>query len=108
MRLGTQTVTRKRAGATTDGYGNEVPDWGTTDDLPIAGCSVQPGGGSEFYDDRTATTIMWTVFSPVADVVDTDRIAYNGTDYEIDGAIGDWRVGTRLDHLEIRLKKVGG
>ena len=110
MNLGTQTITRKRStGTTSAGHGNTVPDWTDPARATIPGCSVQPGGGSEFTDRREAITTLYTVWAPItADVVDTDRVAYAGTDYDVDGAIERWEVGTPLDHLVIRLKNVSG
>lgn len=110
MRLGTQTVTRKgRPGASTgdDEYGNPIPGLPGAD-LPVTGCSVQPGAGSEFTDRRDALTTLFTVWAPVADVTETDVVNYAGTDYAVDGQIERWNVGTRLDHLVIRLKAVTG
>ncbi|HET8768684.1 MAG TPA: hypothetical protein VFM86_15265, partial [Pedococcus sp.] len=72
MRLGSQTIVRKRAGASggEDDYGNPIP--GAPGSLPIPGCSVQPGGGSELDDRREATTTLYTVWAPAdADVVET-------------------------------------
>ncbi|GAB3889503.1 hypothetical protein [Terrabacter terrigena] len=110
MNLGAQTITRKRStGTATAGHGNTVPDWTEPDAKPIPGCSVQPGGGSEFADRREAITTLYTVWAPIsADVLDSDRVEFAGTDYEIDGAIERWEVGTPLDHLVIRLKNVAG
>lgn len=109
MRLGRQSVTRKRAGTSTDDYGNTVLDWdGATTDVAITGCSVQPGSGSEFELDREASTVVYTVWAPAAsDVVETDRVTYAGTDYDVQ-AVERWQVGSPLDHLVIRLQKVTG
>lgn len=109
MNLGTQTVTRKRAAATADDYGNDVLDWSSaTTDATITGCSVQPGAGTEFQTDREASTVVYTVWAPLgADVTPTDRIAYAGNDYGIE-SIERWEVGTPLDHLVIRLEAVNG
>jgi hypothetical protein len=111
VNLGTQTITRRRATSTASaGYGNTVPDWASgVDELTVPGCSVQPGGGSEFVDNREAITTLYTVWAPLsADVVDTDRVTFAGTEYDIDGPIERWEVGTPLDHLVIRLKAVNG
>jgi hypothetical protein len=111
MNLGTQTIIRKaRPSASTeeDEYGNPIPG-APGDDLPIPGCSVQPGAGVEVFDRRDALTTVYTVWAPItADVIDTDQIAYAGTVYDIDGPVQRWEVGTALDHLVIRLKAVSG
>ena len=43
----------------------------------------------------------------VADVVETDTVTYNGTDYAVDGQIERWRTGN-LPHDVVRLKAVAG
>jgi len=107
MRLGRQTITRRRAGSSTgeDDYGNPVP--GAPDELVIRGCSVQPGAGAEFVDRREAVTTLYTVWAPVAaDVIETDTILFEGVEYAVDGQVAKWAGGTRLDHKVIRLKAV--
>ena len=110
MRLGTQTIVRKgRPGESTgkDEFGNPIPG-APGADLPIAGCSVQPGAGPEFIDNRDAVEILYTAYCPLADVTELDQIEYAGTVYEVSGQIARWEVGTRLDHLAIPLKAVSG
>jgi len=108
---GVQTIRVLRAGASTeDEYHNEIPGTPTGTDVP--GCSVQPGPGTEYLLDRSATTTVWTVWAPLsADVRDDDSVEYpfgSGKVYEIDGAVERWEVGDPLDHLVIRLKKGQG
>jgi len=111
MRLGKQTIVRKgRPGESTaeDEFGNAAPG-ATGADLTITGCSVQPGAGPEMVLNRDALTTLFTVWAPIsADVVETDTVTYAGTDYAVDGQIERWAVGSRLDHLVIRLKAVTG
>lgn len=109
MRLGVQTIIRKRAGASTgvDQYGDPIK--GAASDLAISGCSVQPGGGSEFDDRREATTTLYTVWAPAnADVVETDLVNHEGIDYAVDGAIERWNANPRMAYKMIRLKAVAG
>lgn len=110
MNLGTQTVTLLRGGASggTDEYGNPIP--GDSDsEIVLTGCSVQPGGGSEFHDSREAITTLYTVWAPLTPTaMDTDRVRFNETVYELDGPVERWEVGTPLDHQVLRLKAVGG
>lgn len=109
MRLGSQTVTRLRGVDGTDEYHNTTVDWATPATLDIPGCSVQPFPGMQVVDQREAITTLFSVWAPVdADVVDTDRIRYAGTDYDIDGSVQRWEIGTLLDHLLIQLKAVAG
>jgi len=111
MNLVTQTIVRNGRPAESvgeDEYGNPAPgDPGS--DLPIRGCSVQPGAGSEFIDRRDAVTTLYTVWAPItADVTETDDVEYAGTVYAVDGQIEVWAIGTALDHKVIRLKAVTG
>lgn len=111
MKLGNQTIVRRgRAGSSTteDVYGNPIPG-APGPDLPIPGCSVQPGAGAEFIDRRDTIQTLFTVWAPeTADVVETDVIAFDGVDYAVDGQVERWNVGTRLDHKVIRLRAVNG
>lgn len=111
MNFGTQTITRKgRAGDSTtdDEYGNPIPG-AVGSDLPIPGCSVQPGAGVEVLDRRDALTTLFTVWAPItADVTETDDVEYAGTVYAVDGQVEVWAIGTALDHKVIRLKAVAG
>lgn len=109
MRLGVQTVIRKRAGSVTgtDQYGDPVV--GAPSTLPITGCSVQPGGGSELDDRRQSTTTLYSVWAPAdADVVETDLVTHEGVDYAVDGAIERWNANPRMAYKMIRLKAVTG
>jgi len=108
MRLGVQTVVRKRASVgPEDEYGN--PTAGTVSSLDIHGCSVQPGGGSELDDRRESTTTLYSVWAPAeADVVETDIITHEGVDYAVDGAIERWNANPRMAYKMIRLKAVSG
>src|SRR5689334_3053463 len=109
MRLGVQTVVRKRAGAVAgrDQYGDPIVS--APDELAIPGCSVQPGGGSEQYDRRDVTTTLYSVWAPAdADVVETDIVNHEGIDYAVDGAVERWNANPRMAYKMIRLKAVNG
>ena len=108
MRLGNQSVTVVRPGAPAeDEYHNEIP--GEASRHVIDGCSVQPGTGGVFLDRREATTTVYTVFAPKgADVRDTDRVEYAGVEYDVDGSVQRWDVGSALDHVVVPLKSVRG
>lgn len=109
MKLGTQTVTLIRGGASSgeDDYGNPIA--GANSELVLTGCSVQPGAGSEVFDRRDAITTLYTVWAPTTPpVLDTDAVRFEGTVYDLDGPPERWNVGSRLDHQVLRLKKVGG
>lgn len=109
--LGRQTIRAWRAGAPTeDEYHNIIAGDAVPHD--VTGCSVQPGPGTEYLLDRSATTTIWTVWAPLsADLTDDDEVEYpvgSGKRYEVDGSVERWEVGTRLDHLVIRLRRSQG
>lgn len=108
MILGTQAITVKRSGAGgEDDYHNPIP--GPPTSAVVQGCSVQPAAGSEYVDDRSATTIDYVAFVPIsADVTETDTVGYLGDDYAIDGPVQRWAVGTPLDHLVLLLTRTEG
>lgn len=108
MNLGTQTITIKRpSDGGEDEYHNPIP--GAPVSTVVQGCSVQPAAGSEYVDDRSATTITYVAYVPIeADVTETDTIGYLGRDYAIDGPVQRWAVGTPLDHLVLLLKRSEG
>lgn len=107
----TDTVIRLRAVPTIDRYGDQVPgDWTTADQLPIAGCRVQPAAGPEVVVDRDEITRRWFLWAPAnADVLATDRIRWQGADYEIQGEVRRWPSPTgNLAHIECDLLRVEG
>ena len=109
MRLGKQTVTVLAGTATVDEYRNAVTSWVNPTRVDVPDCSVQPGGGTVDEVDREATTTLWTVWMPpTAAVRDENRVEVHGVAYAVDGPVGRWDVGSRLDHLIIRLKAVTG
>lgn len=109
MKLGTQSVTVLTAGTVADDYHNVMQDWTAASRLVVTGCSVQPGIGAQIVLDREAVTTLYTVWAPLGTpVIDTNRIEFLGTVYDIDGSVEHWAVGDRLDHLYFRLKAVAG
>lgn len=116
MILGTQKIRVWRAtSGGEDEYHNPIPGPPASHD--VEGCSVQPGAGTEYVIDRSATTTVYTVWAPIdADVLDDDEIERepfaadyaSAKPYEIDGPVGRWAVGTPLDHLTVPLKKTQG
>lgn len=105
MTLGPHTVTVHRAGTTTDEYHNTVQDWDAEESWDVPGCSFQPGQGTEYVLDRSATETVALVYAPVsANIEDDDQVSYRGIRYEIEGSIQVWEFGTPLDHKVVPLK----
>lgn len=100
-----QTVTRLRA-PYIEQRGTKVRDWSNPDQLEVTGCSVQGTTGSTTWtDDRHPVTAGATLYAPPgADIVDGDRIVYNGTTYAVDGAPVEWQSPTGMvDHVTANL-----
>lgn len=107
-----ETVTRLRAPLVND-QGTRVRDWSDEsklDQLPIAGCSVSPFSAIENTAGGDTETTTYEVHAPTnADVVDTDRIRWNGADYEVDGMPALWSTPTRSrSHLSFRIVRQVG
>lgn len=105
-----QTVTRIRPGEKTL-RGSKVPDWSNTEQLVIAGCSVQPAGTSLSQDGRVlGVSDGYTVYMPPdTDVQAGDRIVYDGDTYTINGRPRKWKSATgRLDHIMISIERWAG
>lgn len=108
MILGPHTVTRLRAVAGQDAYGDDSTSWGTPGEATIAGCSVQPAPGGEFTDQRDAVTTAWNLWAPAdADLESTDRVRWGSDTYEIDGQVGVWDFPP-LAHKTAFLRRVTG
>lgn len=105
--LGPHSIDVLRVGESSgkDDYGNDTA--GADVEFTVTGCSVQPGAGGEFDDQREATTTLFTVWAPLDPrVFDTDRIRYDGTVYAVDGQVARWDFTP--GHQVIRLKAVSG
>jgi hypothetical protein len=94
-----------------DGHGNRVPDWSQPPEpLPIGGCSVQPGATDEVLTSRDTIQDAWEVYAPrFADILPTDRIRWNGNDYEVLGQPAAWDSPTgALSHLHFSMQRWEG
>lgn len=99
-------VTRLRAVLTSDDYGNQARDWATASavDYPA---EVGPTSTTEDVDDQQRTTTRWrAILPPLADVEATDRIRWDGQDFEVDGEVECWKRRGRPHHVEAVLLKV--
>jgi hypothetical protein len=91
-----QTAVRVRAGTKTDRGGNTVPDWSPTAvaRLTVSGLNIQPNSQTETVDEqRDAVITGYRVQSAEGtspDIKATDRIEWNGQDFEVDGEVAAW------------------
>lgn len=109
--FGPHTIVRIRAAETLDPYSKSMkPNWDVppASEVEVEGCSVQPGSPQQVdRDRRDAVTILFTVWAPITDVTEHDRIEYAGTTYAIDKTIQVWNFPP-LSHAVIPLKRVEG
>lgn len=106
MRLGPHTIVVLRASTAGDDYGNSAPDWATAAETTVEGCSVQPQIGLENTVGRDTVVPRWTLYAPDdADLLATDRVRFDGDDYEVDGEPQRWEFPP-LAHLVALLQKV--
>jgi hypothetical protein len=108
----TESVTRLRAGTTTDRYGGTVADWSDPDALVITGCAVAPRDAEEDRTNgRQAVIIGFNIYTPAgADVLPTDRLIVRGEECEVDGDPGVWTSPYTdvTEGVEIRTRRVEG
>jgi hypothetical protein len=111
MILGPHTITRLRATSAVDPYSGEATgeDWSIPNELPIPGCSVQPGPGQPLLRNLRAGVIVdYIAWAPLdTDVTEHDRIRYAGQDYDVSDTIQRWDF-TGLGHLVIPMRRVEG
>lgn len=109
MAIQNDTLTRLRASADTDTYGDPLEDWSTPDELEISGWTVYPLPVDTDQDPaRTVLQRRWQCIGPVdADVTGLDRIRYRGTVYLIAGEPQFFQTGV-LDHVEMILEDFRG
>ncbi|PWG13894.1 hypothetical protein DF268_08460 [Streptomyces sp. V2] len=110
-----QSVTRVRAPVTEDRYHNKKRDWGSAQHAQIDGVNVQPAGApvrsEEGTDDRQTTVTSWVLQTPEGvdlDLLETDRIIFDGMTMEVDGKVARWPdpFGPGVHHAEARLKEI--
>lgn len=107
-----QTATIVRAGAVTDEYGNQQPDWGAgATRTPVAGVNVQPiGGSTEDTDDKQVAVTGWRLYTPRGmdiDLRETDRVEAWDTTMQVTGKVARWPApGGGVHHIEAELREV--
>lgn len=106
----TEKITRLRPGLTTS-RGSEVFDWSDPDALEIPGCSVQPASTGLTQDGRIlGVSDGYTVYAPYgSDIIEGDRIEYEGDVYTINGKPRRWKSATgRVRHMMLNIERWKG
>ncbi|MBZ6258863.1 hypothetical protein KVH22_25440 [Streptomyces olivaceus] len=110
-----QTIVRVRAPLVEDRYRNRKRDWDAASRTPVDGVNMQPAGvpvrSQEDTQDRQTTVTAWNLQTPEGvdlDLLETDRIEYDGMILEVDGKVGRWPdpFTGGVHHVEARLKEV--
>ncbi|MEU4967778.1 hypothetical protein [Streptomyces smyrnaeus] len=107
------SIVRVRAPEVTDRYGNKQRDWANAVRTALVGVNVQPAGSPPQSDedsiDRQTTVTGWRLYTPPGmdlDLLETDRVEYDGITLEVDGKVGCWRIGGKVHHVEAMLREV--
>lgn len=110
-----QFFTRVRAPLVEDRYRNKKRDWDNAEHTEMTGVNIQPAGvpvrSEEETDDRQTTVTAWNLQTSEGvdlDLLETDRILFDGMTLEVDGKVGRWPdpFGPGVHHVEARLKEV--
>ena len=98
------TVTVYRA-PLKEARGSTVRDWENATTHEVAGCSVQPSSTASNFEREEQVTDRWQLFAPPnSDIQTGDRVEFDGTIYEIDGAPYQWESATgRVTHKQAHL-----
>lgn len=113
MILGGDTVTRLRAPTITGPDGVPIINWDSAEagwsKVDYTGCSFQPMTSTEDVVAQQRTESTHRVFMPAAaDVLATDRLRFDGLDYQVEGDPEKWRIRGHEHHLEVRVFRVAG
>jgi hypothetical protein len=109
--LTADTATVVRAPYKTDKYGNTSTerDWSKAVRSPLVGVSFQPDSSTEPTGDRPFVVTGYRLITHRgmdADILPTDRVEAYGMTLEVDGEVARFRLGGRVHHVEVRLKRV--
>lgn len=113
MKLGGDTIVIKRAPEVVSGRGNERSrDWANAEETTYRNCMVEPFLLTdklkiEENEQREFSEDTWRVWIPGRiDVRYTDRIEWEGEDYEVRGLPGYWRdLNGKNSHTNIMVRK---
>ncbi len=115
MNLGGDLVTRLRAPDVAGPDGATIPgNWSTVTEpqllkVDYPGSSFQPMSSDESIVAQQRTRSTHRAFLPAgADVLVTDRLRFDGLDYQVDGQPERWRINGIEHHLEVLVFRVSG
>lgn len=96
--LGNDTITILRAAYATDpGDNTSYWDWDNATEVVVSRCNVQPFRMAEKISfeatiSRDFSRTSFRVWAPAGtDVQETDRVLFDGVEYEVFGGEGEWR-----------------
>ncbi|GAA2629613.1 hypothetical protein [Streptomyces axinellae] len=111
-----QTLIRVRAPLATDRYGNQKRDWASAERTSVPGVNIQPAAvrvpaSEEQSVDRQTTVTRWLLQTAPGvdlDLLETDRVEWDGVTLEVDGKVGRWPdpFGPGVHHVEAELTEV--
>jgi hypothetical protein len=103
-----------RAPLVANQYRDEKRNWGAASATPYDGVNMQPLQvpleSTEYTEDRQTTVTRYLLITQRGmdiDLLETDRVAFAGMTFEVDGKVGRWPApGGGLRHVEARLKEI--
>lgn len=110
------TITRVRPATTTDGYGNEVRDYGAaaTRTTGISAWLQQDQRSEKYSDGRSPNEQAWLLLTNEADIVTADQIEWTDADtsvsrvFTVEGPTEPAYTPAGFHHLEATLRVLAG
>mgnify|MGYP007102092108 CR=1 FL=1 len=102
-----ESVIRIRPGTKTE-RGSTLFDWTNASTATIGGCSVQPSSTSLSQDGRVlGISDIFTLYMPYnADVIEGDRVQFEGETYTVIGVPKTWKSPTgRVSNKQVQLER---
>lgn len=97
-----------RGAVVTGSYGGADIDW-SAPAVTVYPAVVQPVSSTEEVAAQQRTVTRWRLFlPPSADLRATDRVSWDGAQYEVDGDVQAWKRGGVPHHVEALLTRVSG
>lgn len=104
-----ETVTRLRATASTDGYDDTGTDWTSPSELVLTPFGVEPVSSTEDNDNRQAVISGYRLYflNSWPDIQPGDRVLCRDKTWHVNGLPAEWR-GPSLGGMTVALSSTTG